>query len=94
MTKRLYLYAVLPALLVAGTARADYPMVNIAADRVIAKYQNATCEQLWEQKGQPKSDEEQNVIQILRDDPQIRTVFLDKIAAPVVNKMFQCGMIP
>jgi hypothetical protein len=89
-----YLYALLPALLVAGVARADYPMVNIAADKLIAKYQNATCEQLWEQKGQPKTDEEQNVIQILRDDSQIRTVFLDKIAAPVVNKLFECGLIP
>ncbi|HQR51025.1 MAG TPA: hypothetical protein PKW44_05250 [Methylophilaceae bacterium] len=89
-----YLYALLPALLVAGTAQADYPMVNIAADKVIAKYQNATCEQLWEQKGQPKTDEEQNVIQILHDDPQVRTVFLDKIAAPVVNKLFECGLIP
>lgn len=94
MAKRLYPYALLPILFVAGIASADYPMVNIAADRVIAKYQNATCEQLWEQKGQPKTDEEQNVIQILRDDPQIRTVFLDKIAAPVVNKLFECGLIP
>ncbi|HQR61250.1 MAG TPA: hypothetical protein PLH03_07835 [Methylophilaceae bacterium] len=89
-----YLYALLHALLVAGTAQADYPMVNIAADKVIAKYQNATCEQLWEQKGQPKTDEEQNVIHILHDDPQVRTVFLDKIAAPVVNKLFECGLIP
>jgi hypothetical protein len=89
-----YLYALLPALLVAGTAKADYPMVDIAADRVIAKYQNASCEQLWQQKREPKTDEEQNVIQILRDDPQIRTIFLDKIAAPVVNKLFECGLIP
>jgi len=92
--KPLYLYALLPALLVAGTARADYPMVNIAADKVIAKYQNATCEQLWQQKSMPKTDEEQNMIQILRDDPQIRAVFINKIAAPVANKLFECGLLP
>lgn len=94
MNKRLYLYAILPALLVAGTSRADYPLMNIVADKVIDKYQNATCEQLWQQKEKPKSDEEKNLIQLLKDDPQMRTAFIDKIAGPVVNKMFQCGMIP
>lgn len=94
MTKRLTQCAMLCALLSAGLARADYPMVNIAADKLIQKYQNATCEQLWQQRSMPKSDEEQNMIQILRDDPQIRTVFIDKVAAPVVNKMFECGLIP
>jgi hypothetical protein len=94
MNKRIYLYAVLPALLFAGASRADYPLMNIVADKVINKYQNATCEQLWQQKQKPKTDEEQNLIQILKDDPQMRTAFINKVAAPVVNKMFQCGMIP
>lgn len=31
---------------------------------------------------------------MLKDDPQMRTAFVDKIAAPVVNKMFECGMVP
>ena len=94
MNKRLYLYAVMPALLFAGAVRADYPLMNIVADKVIDKYKNATCEQLWEQKGKPKTDQEKNVIEILKDDPQMRTAFVDKIAAPVVNKMFECGMVP
>jgi hypothetical protein len=94
MNKRHYLYAVLPALLFAGTVRADYPLMNIIADKVIDKYQTATCEQLWEQKSKPKSDEEKNLIEMLKDDPQMRTAFVDKIAAPVVNKMFECGMVP
>ena len=31
---------------------------------------------------------------MLRDDPQMRKVFIDKVAAPIVNKMFECGLVP
>jgi hypothetical protein len=34
------------------------------------------------------------MVTILRGDPQMRTEFLNKIAGPVANKMFECGMIP
>jgi len=34
------------------------------------------------------------LVQTLRNDPHMRIVFINKIAAPVVNKMFECGMIP
>jgi len=71
-----------------------YPMVDMIANNVIEKYQMATCEQLWEQKGKPKSAQEQEMVQLLRGDPQIRRYFIDKIAGPVANKMFECGMIP
>ena len=94
MNKRHYLYAVLPALLFAGAASADYPLMNMVADKVIDKYKNASCEELWKDKEKPKSDQEKNVIELLKDDPQMRTAFIDKIAAPVVNKMFECGMVP
>jgi hypothetical protein len=62
------------------------------------KYQNATCEQLWQERMQkqdkPKPQREQEAISILRANPQMRNEFINKIAAPVVNKMFECGMIP
>ncbi len=66
----------------------------MVANNVIQKYQQATCEQLWEQRGKPKSQQEQDLIQLLRGDRQMRATFIDKIAAPVANKMFECGMIP
>ena len=34
------------------------------------------------------------VIEFLRQDPQMRTAFIDKVAGPIVNKMFECGLIP
>ena len=94
MNKRIYLYTVLPALLFAGTAQAEYPLMNIVADRIIEKYQQANCEQLWQQKARRRRTRKRKDPEMLQDDPQMRTAFIDKVAGPVVNKMFECGMIP
>jgi hypothetical protein len=69
-------------------------IMDMVANKVISKYQNASCQQLWAQKGQPKSPEQQRAVNILRNDPQARQAFFDKVAGPIVNKMFECGMIP
>ena len=82
------------ALGAAGIAVGQGMILDMVANKVIGKYQSATCEQLWQQKGQPKSEEEQRAVQFLRNDPQARVAFIDKVAAPIVNKMFECGMIP
>ena len=94
MTKRSWLLVAVSASVIAGVAYAQYPIMDMVANRVIQKYQNATCEQLWQQKSQPKGPEEERAIQMLRNDPQMRTAFFNKISAPIVNKMFECGMIP
>ena len=78
----------------AGLALPDMPLMNMVADKVIQKYQSSTCEQLWAQKQQPKSEQEQKVMGLLKSDPQLRTAFLNKVAGPISNKMFECGMIP
>ena len=44
-------------------------ILDMVANKVIQKYQTASCEQLWQQKGQPKSPEEQKAVQFLRNDP-------------------------
>jgi hypothetical protein len=31
---------------------------------------------------------------MLKSDPQMRSAFISKVAAPIANKMFECGMIP
>ena len=94
MTKRLFPSAIALTLLVAGVAGAQHPMLDMAADRVVQKYQQANCEQLWEQKGKPKTAREQEVIQFLRGNAQMRAEFINRVAAPVANKLFECGMIP
>ncbi len=74
----------------------QYPMADKLADKIVQKYQSSTCEQLWEKKAAhaPPSVEEQRAIGILRNDPQMRSEFINRIAAPIANKMFECGMIP
>jgi hypothetical protein len=95
MTLNTLRYGLIGTLFLAGAATAqDTPILDMVANKVIDKYQNASCEQLWEQKGQPKTAEQQQVIQMLQSDPQLRTKFIDKIAASIANKMFSCGMIP
>ena len=82
-------------MLFAGAAVAqDYPILNMVADRVNEKYRNATCEQVWQDKEKPKGEMEKNLIQMLRENPQMRQVFIDKVAATVANKMFECGLVP
>ena len=93
-TIRLKALAAVATLAFAGHAAADYPLMNAVADKVIQKYQSSTCEQLWAQKQQPKSEQEQKVIGLLKSDPQLRIAFMNKVAGPISNKMFECGMIP
>ena len=94
MNKRGYLVVGVCALCAAGFAIGQGRIMDMVADKVVGKYQSASCEQLWQQKGQPKSEEEQRAVQFLKNDPQARAAFLNKVAGPIANKMFECGMIP
>jgi hypothetical protein len=95
MIKRVWLSVSAIALFLAGVAFAQqYPILDAVAGKVIQKYQSSSCEQLWENKGKPKGEKEQEVIQLLRNDPQMRQAFIGQVAAPIANKMFECGMIP
>ena len=79
-----------------GAQAQQYPVMNDVANKIIQKYQNSSCEQLWVQKSThaPPTMEEQRVIGFLRSDPQMRAAFIGMIAPPIANKMFDCGMIP
>ncbi len=92
MTKR-FLLIIVAASLAAGIAYAQYPIMDLVADRVVQKYQSSSCEQLWQNKGK-HGPEEQRMVGLLQSDPQMRQAFFNKIAGPVMNKMFECGMIP
>jgi len=99
MIKYILWSAMVPALLFANVAAAQqYPMLDAVANRIVQKYQQSSCEQLWqeraEKKGMPKPQGEQMAIQAMHNDPQMRAAFIDRVAAPIANKMFECGMIP
>ena len=94
MVKRIAWLAVFLTALSVGIAGAQYPVLDMVAQKVVERYQQSTCEQLWQQRSQPKSQREQEILQMLRNDPQMRADFINRIAAPVANKMFECGLIP
>lgn len=93
MSQGFWLCVVVLALFYLSVAGAQYPVPDMVANKVIQKYQRSTCEQL-KQKSQPISAKEQEVTQLLRGDPQMRTAFINQVAAPIANRMFECGMIP
>jgi hypothetical protein len=94
VTKSISVAVFVSALVVAGAVAAQGMLLDFAADKVIKKYEAATCEQLKAQKGEPPTEKEKMAIEFLRNDSQARKAFIDKIAAPVLNKMFECALIP
>jgi hypothetical protein len=86
------------ALFCAAVSAQDFPILDQIANKVVQKYQQATCEQLWQERAQkgkkPESPMEQKALEMLKADAQMRQTFINKIAAPIANKMFECGMIP
>ena len=71
-----------------------YPLLDTVVQKVIQKYQTSTCQQIAENKATPPGDMEKRAVDMMRKDPQLRKAFLDQVAAPIVNKLFDCGMIP
>src|SRR5262245_20857268 len=97
MRKMLASAAIAAGLSAIGAAAQQYPMVDMIANKIVQKYQTATCEQLWQERSQgrpAKSPQEQHAIQMLQSDAQARAEFINRVAAPVANKLFECGMIP
>ena len=82
----------------ANTQQSQYPVLDKVAQKVIDKYQTSSCEDLKAQKEQPPDPQQaamkQKVVGMLKSDPKMRERFLNQVAAPIANKMFECGMIP
>jgi hypothetical protein len=94
MNKPIGAAVIASALIVAGAAFAQGMLLDFAADKVITKYKTATCDELKAQRKEAPTDKEKEAIEFLRNDSQARIFFINKIAAPVLNKMYDCGMIP
>ena len=101
MLRHFSLFALVLLLLLVGLASAQeshYPVMEKIAQKVVQKYQTSSCQDLAKQKSQPPTGKqaqmEQRAVQTLRNDPQMRTAFINRVAAPIANKLFECGMIP
>jgi hypothetical protein len=94
MKKSIGFAVAIAAALFAGAVAGQGMLLDFMGDRVIAKFQTSTCEQLKAKRDEPKSDKEKAALEFLHHDTQARIAFIDKIAAPVANKMFECDMFP
>lgn len=76
----------------------------MAANLVIKKYQTTSCEELAKMKpqsnknsptaGTPEAVVQAKAIEMLRQNPEMRKKFINRVAAPIANKMFDCKVIP
>ena len=71
----------------------DGPL-DLVAGIVIQKYKSSSCEDLKAKKGEPPAEVVGAAVAFLRSNPSLKVKFINKVAAPVANKMFDCGMIP
>ena len=100
MPRYYYVLALVTLLLYFGKAGAQesYPIMEKIAQKVIQKYQTSSCEQLAMEKSQPptgrKAEMEQRAVEMMHNDPQMCTAFINQVAAPIANKLFECSMIP
>jgi hypothetical protein len=85
----------------ASPQQSQYPILDKLAQKVIDKYRTTSCADLKAKKEAPKPAEPANeaqmkekVVTMLRNDPKMREHFLNMIAGPIANKMFECGMVP
>jgi hypothetical protein len=67
------------ATVVAGVVYAQYPIMDMVANKVVQKHQSMSCEQLWENRGKQASPEEQRIIGLMKSDLQMREQFLTRL---------------
>jgi hypothetical protein len=95
MIKLLTVFAIAELFCVTGDATAQqYPILDMVANKVVQHYQVMSCQQLSQQRQEPKSPREEEMAQNLRNDPQMAQAFISKVAVPIANKLFECGLIP
>jgi hypothetical protein len=41
-----------------------------------------------------REEMEARAVCLLHDDPNMRQAFINRVAAPIANKLFECGMTP
>lgn len=69
-------------------------ILEMVSGIVIDQYKTSSCEDLRTKKGAPPSEIIAQGMAFMRDHPATRIKFINMIAAPVANRMFECGMIP
>ncbi|OCR01184.1 hypothetical protein BCD67_17635 [Oscillatoriales cyanobacterium USR001] len=79
-------------------------LLNIVSNFVIQKYQSTSCQELAKMKppanrsasntGTPEAILQAKAIEMLQKNPEMRKKFINRVAGPIANKMFDCKLIP
>ena len=79
-------------------------LLDIISNLVIKKYQSTSCQELAKMKpqansnsstsGTPEAVIQAKAIEMLRQNPEMRKKFINRVAGPIANKMFECKAIP
>ncbi|MGK7877464.1 MAG: hypothetical protein AB4426_30435 [Xenococcaceae cyanobacterium] len=104
MRKTLFL-AVLSYLSMYGCSVFSQPQISkealmdIATNLVTQKFENSSCQELSQMQSQPTAEGpegaiKQKAIEMLRANPEMREEFINRVAGPIANKMFECELIP
>ena len=82
----------------AANAREEHPIMEKIAEKIVHKYKTISCEELREEHGHKKTakkeEMEERVVHLLREDAELRKAFLDRVAAPIADKLIECGLVP
>ncbi len=92
--KRLFAAATVSILLAAPAWAQDTPILDKVGAKVIDSYKSSSCEDLKAKKTEPPSEMTIKAVAFLKSNPTMREKFIDKVAAPIANNLFECGMIP
>lgn len=77
-------------------------LLDTAANLVINKYQSSSCEEVAAMQPQPQQQAKEGAeaavqakaIEMLQNDPEMREKFINRVAGPIANRMFECNLIP
>ncbi len=75
-------------------------LVNVLADQVVNRVNQSSCKdfqsslnRLQDQPKNQNSAMKARLLDSMKANPELRRTFIDAIAGPLANKMFDCGLI-
>lgn len=78
-------------------------LLDIVSNFVIQKFQSTSCQDLAKMKpqssksstaGTPEANLQAKAVEMLRQNPEMRKKFINRVAGPIANRMFECKIIP
>ncbi|MDJ1184274.1 hypothetical protein [Roseofilum casamattae] len=76
-------------------------LMDVATNLVTQKFVNSSCEDLAQMKSTnpaeasgPQAKLQEKAVEMLRNNPQVREEFINRVAPQIANRMFECELIP